>query len=124
MRVERATRCLSGLRRPLRLGVPPLALSREGRGGDIVLATAFAPSPLKGEGWDEGGAGNSVIKRLRRPPPHPGPLPQGERELHCACRAPAAFAPSPLTGEGWDEGGAGNSVRKRPPRPPPPSPSP
>src|SRR5690606_1376473 len=51
-------------------------------------------------------------------PPHPGPLPQGERELHCACRAPAAFAPSPLTGEGWDEGGAGNSVIKRLRRPP------
>src|SRR5690554_5575141 len=50
-------------------------------------------------------------------PPHPGPLPQGERELHCACRAPAAFAPSPLTGEGWDEGGAGNSVIKRLRRP-------
>src|SRR5690554_216376 len=59
------------------------------------------------------------------PPPHPGPLPQGERELHCACRAPAVFAPSPLTGEGWDEGGADNSVFKRLRRPPPsPWPSP
>src|SRR5690554_3806864 len=57
-------------------------------------------------------------------PPHPSPLPQGERELHCACRAPAAFAPSPLTGEGWDEGGAGNSVIKRLRRPPSPWPSP
>src|SRR5690606_39584673 len=25
----------------------------------------FTPSPLTGEGWDEGGAGNSVFKRLR-----------------------------------------------------------
>ena len=51
------------LRRPL-----TLALSREGRGNGIVLAIAFAPSPLTGEGWDEGGADNSVFKRLRRPP--------------------------------------------------------
>src|SRR5690554_3323597 len=40
-------------------------------GAGMVLCwpalTAFAPSPWTGEGWDEGGAGNSVFKRLRRP---------------------------------------------------------
>src|SRR5690606_19003163 len=44
----------------------------------------FAPSPLTGEGWDEGGAGNSDVSAADAASPHPSPLPQGERELHCA----------------------------------------
>ncbi|MES9884817.1 MAG: hypothetical protein ABW185_28560 [Sedimenticola sp.] len=36
------------------------------------------PSPYEGEGQGEGELGQRLIYR---PPPHPNPLPKGEREL-------------------------------------------
>src|SRR5690606_29295967 len=69
-----------------RLTPPPSPWPSPTRGEGITLCspawTAFAPSPLTGEGGDEGGADHAVFKRLRRPP-HPNPLPQGEREVLC-----------------------------------------
>src|SRR5262245_17054964 len=45
------------------------------RSMDISLGV-FPPSPLRGRG--DGGEGR--IHHKRRPPPHPNPLPRGERE--------------------------------------------
>jgi hypothetical protein len=80
----------------------------------------LTPSPLEGEGWDEGG-----IPEVRHPSPYP--LPQGARVYGGAfkrvffeflrgsgtmrlAKHPSKNlffmgSPSPLEGEGWDEGG-------------------
>lgn len=40
-----------------------------------------APSPLGGEGWGEGAVYKSLFfARINARPPHPGLLPQGEKE--------------------------------------------
>jgi len=90
-----------------------------------IVAALFAPSPLRGEGRGEGpGLATEVLfpKHLRSSaagfmalpqaspparPPHPNPLPGGEREYLCrsvGSTVTALFAPSPLRGEGWGEG--------------------
>ena len=78
------------LRRPL-----TLALSREGRGNNILRSLFYSFSLEGGPRRQKVGmrvkATNSVFKRLRRSP-HPGPLPQGEREFECFGLEPCYFA--------------------------------
>ena len=95
-----------------------LALSPPGRGDGFA---ANAPSPLVGEG------GEAQLSRVRGGgldqfvggPPHPGPLPAGEREYFCGTYSfsllgrrddIAVRAPSPRRGEGWGEGAAHHAM--------------
>ena len=71
-------------------------LSRPGEPVSTPGGGSLAPSPLAGEGWDEGDAvsGGSLA---------PSPL-AGEGWDEGDAVSGGSLAPSPLAGEGWDEG--------------------
>ncbi|PGH56201.1 hypothetical protein CRT60_14665 [Azospirillum palustre] len=58
---------------------------REGGGR---LSSDLSPSPPRGEGRGEGDAPRAFHKNPATRPPHPNPLPRGERESSFDCESP------------------------------------